>query len=1079
MIKRVLAVILFSLISLGMFSQTYNMPTQGYIEIHSDSVTLYDDGGSTGNYSTRVKSVVTIYPITTGGFVYLSGLYSLENQYKSRLEFYSGDTNSTTQITTAKYNSGCLNIRSIGPITIRFFVDTETPNSGFEFNIRVCNDRPINDNVFNVTDSTAEFSWNSQNSSTNWIFAYKKGANGSVTEISTDTNYIKLENLERGTRYYYSIYTECDTVSNECGRFIFPFNQFTTTNSIPIEPPPPPLITNMVQTIYCDAIELSWTSIDTNIVWLSTMYNYAKERTDSIISNSTNIRFDSLLSATSHTIKICPIDTSIENYNCYTYRYLRTKCCCPIAENLHAIEIQSNFITIGWDFEEDTSIDLYSWIVAHKLNDGLSSTYVFDTVYTNQITIDSLSSVSTYEIKVYSSCDDLNNRCSETIYITTGVSGVDNCLNFTNLSHYSVTAHAGYYDNPYQSLGLIDYGYQSPESRHTVHYDTTEYDLRTANLLKTIPPEEEASVRLGNWIPGRGAESLTYSYLVDTNDFDMFLLKYAIVLEDPEHEENQQPRFTLEIMDSNYVLLDQDCGYTNFYASEDLGWNAVQGSSVIWKDWTSIGINLSPYHNQKINFRFTTYDCDEGGHFGYAYYNIKCANKYSNKEFCGDIDSLLFEAPYGFDYLWYNASNIDDTISTNQNITVPINQKTYYCECSYKENENCNFTLTFVAEKTFPNPKYDYREDTCGYLVYFENKSIVSLDDSLETKVRECLDVEWIFHDGTKSFDQKPTFVYDSSGVYPVLLIARINDGECVDTLFSSIVINLSEIKKVEFFGDTLICNGSYTEIGVNDFDNYQWSTGDTTNVIHIAPSERTMYHVQVNDAGCIRKDSIIVYVDPYHYIDTIYGAICSGTYYNQFGFFENTKGFYTEVYKAYNGCDSIRNLVLDVAKSISNYSLIEDKSMIIEDLPIQIDVSCNYCYNYYWNNGSKDSILNVMRYGNYYVSIDHICGRIYDSVSIKSPEVNIFVPNAFTPDESNNNTFYPSFINNNSISLESFEIYNKWGTKVHNSITIPWDGTYKNNIVPNGVYLWRLLYRTKYTGNKLFEMKGKVTLIR
>ena len=148
----------------------------------------------------------------------------------------------------------------------------------------------------------------------------------------------------------------------------------------------------------------------------------------------------------------------------------------------------------------------------------------------------------------------------------------------------------GNYEDPYSHNGLIDYGYNSSQSRHTVHYDTSERDERTNNQLATIPPGELASVRLGNWQPGAQAESCTYLYKVDTNNTDMFLLKYAIILEDPNHAQYQQPRFTLEILDSNYTLVDNECGYTDFYASSDLNWNSVEGTSIIWKDWTSIEI---------------------------------------------------------------------------------------------------------------------------------------------------------------------------------------------------------------------------------------------------------------------------------------------------------------------------------------------------------------------------------------------------------------------------------------------------------------------------------------------------------
>ncbi|MFA5541526.1 MAG: fibronectin type III domain-containing protein, partial [Bacteroidales bacterium] len=859
--RKILIFIIFLYSGLLGFAQSYNMPTTGYMEIHSDSGSIYDDGGSSNNYSNRVNSSLTLYPATPGKFIRIHGKYFLEDYHRSRVSFYDGDTSSTILINTI-YNDGVICAKSrTGAITLKFNTDTETPKQGFSFNFFVSNDYPSNANVFNITDTTAEINWTVFNDTSHWVFVLSDGR-----IFNLDTNYIKLDTLDPCNPYSFTIYSQIDSQVIECS-YCNSYG-FVTTGLKYNKP------YNFNINKDCKSIALDWSEKLTNTIWKAIIDN------DTIVLDSSYVKFDSLKSGTYYNIAICPL--VVENESCECEKlYINTDCCCPIAQNINVSNITSNSAILTWDTSNDTN----SWILKYAVDDiqyGINNdsiiTFLTDT---NYVELNNLNPVRPYIVYIYSVCDTFSIYCQNTVEFFTSLTA-EECIEFTNLNSSNFIPQFGSYSNPYLHNGLIDYNYLSPYSRHTIHYDTKQKDERTNNLLSTVPNGELASFRLGNWLPGAEAESCTFAYYVDTNNFDMFLLKYAIVLEDPNHNQAQQPRFTLEIMDTNYVLFDEECGYTDFYASGDLNWNTVEGSTVIWKDWTSIGIDLSSYHNQKIFVRFTTYDCDEGGHFGYAYFNLKCDNRYTNKEFCGENDTLIFEAPLGFDYLWYNINNPEDTLSTSRELSVLVNNNTYICKCSNKENSNCNFNLTFIAEKRYPFPQFDNIEDTCGYKVYFYNKSIISSNDSIGIGDEKCLDIKWIFHDGSISFEQNPVFTYDSSGVYPVILIAKINDGICVDTLYKNIHIDISGIKTIIFSGDTIICRGSEVKISVNEFDSYLWINNDTTKTIIVSPLETTKYFIQVSDNGCIRYDSITIYVEPYYYMDTLFGVICSGASYNQ-----------------------------------------------------------------------------------------------------------------------------------------------------------------------------------------------------
>ena len=89
------------------------------------------------------------------------------------------------------------------------------------------------------------------------------------------------------------------------------------------------------------------------------------------------------------------------------------------------------------------------------------------------------------------------------------------------------------------------------------------------------------------------------------------LLRYAAVLENPGHSPAMQPRFKFSIVDENNNPLDEDCYSADFISSDALGWNTYHydTNTVLWKDWTAIGVDLAPLDGQRIYVKMTTYDC--------------------------------------------------------------------------------------------------------------------------------------------------------------------------------------------------------------------------------------------------------------------------------------------------------------------------------------------------------------------------------------------------------------------------------------------------------------------------------------
>jgi gliding motility-associated-like protein len=93
-------------------------------------------------------------------------------------------------------------------------------------------------------------------------------------------------------------------------------------------------------------------------------------------------------------------------------------------------------------------------------------------------------------------------------------------------------------------------------------------------------------------------------------------------------------------------------------------------------------------------------------------------------------------------------------------------------------------------------------------------------------------------------------------------------------------------------------------------------------------------------------------------------------------------------------------------------------------------------------------------------------------------PVVNLYIPNAFTPDgDGVNDVFFFTGYGIMRSDLE-FTIHNRWGELIFRTTDfIPWDGTLNGQACPEGVYVYAIRYRDTAGG---FNYKqGHVTLLR
>lgn len=504
--------------------------------------------------------------------------------------------------------------------------------------------------------------------------------------------------------------------------------------------------------------------------------------------------------------------------------------------------------------------------------------------------IDGLQPGTDYEVRVRPVCRDhigtqltatFNTHCSTN-------------LNFTNLYADNVLCRYGDWGHPSRYVGVIDFGSDSSCSRHTVHTDTNERDVRTNGMLRTIPKGHCNSVRLGNWMPGKEQEDINYTLQVDTGEYDLLLLRYAIV-EQNSHRATEQPYFTFTIQDTAGNLIDQ-CGFANFVSGDTSGWNQLPYTPytniIVWHDWSVMGIDLAPYHGQTIVVQLSNYDCSQGGHWGYAYFTLEWGEKRIMSKNCGTAIANTYRAPQGFNYRWYNTASPSVTLSTADTLHVSV-AGSYGCRVSYRlMNNDCGFNMYTRAGSRYPVARFVVSSlDSCGSLRRFVSRSVIATDEARTQLTNEpCEQFLWRFDDGTTATSECVTHRF-SVGTHTVTLVAMLANGACRDSVSQTFTVDMP-VDTIY----TYICPGKTFPLGdilVDDSGTYEYSEGCRRHIVHIS------FYDTVNS--------------------TRYDTLCSGLEIVLGNNHYDTTGIYLARLTDIHGCDSMVHLHLTVVPPIAD----------------------------------------------------------------------------------------------------------------------------------------------------------------
>jgi gliding motility-associated-like protein len=182
-------------------------------------------------------------------------------------------------------------------------------------------------------------------------------------------------------------------------------------------------------------------------------------------------------------------------------------------------------------------------------------------------------------------------------------------------------------------------------------------------------------------------------------------------------------------------------------------------------------------------------------------------------------------------------------------------------------------------------------------------------------------------------------------------------------------------------------------------------------------------------------------------------------------------------------GCATFPATVTTTVHPLAQPDLGTDVIFCPDEVELAQNLDPGRFITYEWSTGSSAPTLPVSTPGAYTVTVSDEFGCIgSDSILFTSLcPTKFYVPNVFTPNNDGENDFFEIF--STDMAALNLQVYDRWGDLVFETRDIngSWDGSFRNQPLPTGVYVWvaRITaYERDGTTTELIE-RGDVTLIR
>ncbi|MCC6385489.1 MAG: PKD domain-containing protein [Bacteroidia bacterium] len=371
------------------------------------------------------------------------------------------------------------------------------------------------------------------------------------------------------------------------------------------------------------------------------------------------------------------------------------------------------------------------------------------------------------------------------------------------------------------------------------------------------------------------------------------------------------------------------------------------------------------------------------------------------------VNILNNTQPAGSSFNW-NFGNGQSSNNPNPSVTYG-SSGTYTITLTATTQEGCVDSLSAVVT-VFEKPDAGFAfspSGTCqGGVVSFTN---TSTGDSTYT---------WNFGNGQTSTSPNPIVTYNSPGSYDVTLTVTSANG-CTDSITHTVIVNPLPLASAGL--SQTICIGDAATLIASGGISYQWSTGDSTDIISVSPSSNTTYTVTVTDAnGCTATAQVNVTINPLPVpVVSPDQSVCIGQsvtlnasggvsyYWNPSG---NTSGSITvtpSVSTTYavnvtdsNGCIGTGFINVTVnALPVVNLQ----NAFVCSGNSVNLDAGSSGTY-FSWSTGDTTQVISVSSAGTYTVTVTSAAGCTASSsalISVGGSVINNLANSAFCQGDS------------------------------------------------------------------------------
>lgn len=311
---------------------------------------------------------------------------------------------------------------------------------------------------------------------------------------------------------------------------------------------------------------------------------------------------------------------------------------------------------------------------------------------------------------------------------------------------------------------------------------------------------------------------------------------------------------------------------------------------------------------------------------------------------------------------------------------------------------------------------------------------------------------DWDFGDGESSTQSgNQTHTYSSPGTYTVSLSVSNDIAGCPDTSSQEIIIYKLPLVNTR---DSVVCLGDslFLKIDEEKSPNYTYSWAPDS-----ALNYDTVYQPFIQEADWTRDYILTV-------TDNTQGNACT-----------NTDTFSLEVLQHQVNIPPFDSTIV-VGDTITLPAEFQNSYVDFTWTP-STGLSCTDCPNPVIQPlGDEATYILTMK--------DFITDKVYCTaaeaefnITIK-PEMYIALPTTFTPNGDGNNDII--YVKGWGIkTMETFEIYNRWGERVFETddINVGWDGYYKGTLQNNDTYIYKVL--AKSWRETEINAEGHINLMR